>query len=252
MKKILYAFRFLTILPIPWKQDEDLTKVARSMIYFPFVGLIIGLLVSFVELLFRSRFTPLTTSALIVFLWIILTGGLHLDGLSDLADGLGGKNREDRLRIMKDSRIGAFGAISLIILILLKIIFVRELIILHTTSGLLLPLFLSPVWSRVMVLLSIRFFKSARKDGMGNFFKSEMGKKEWIIPIIISTVGTIYLLSIYTIFLLVPFCIIMLSIAKSVSRKLDGLTGDCYGAVCEISELLFIFLYLLLKSFDVI
>lgn len=245
MKKILYAFRFLTILPIPWKQDEDLTKVARSMIYFPLVGLIIGIFLVLIEYLLSFRISPLTNSSIITFLWIFITGGLHLDGLSDLADGLGGRDREHRLEIMKDSRIGAFGAISLIMLIILKIVFVRELIIKGNSTTILVPLLLAPVWARNMQLISIRAFKSARKDGMGSFFKNEMREREWLIPLILSTALTIYLRSYFVLILLIPFVLIIVLFAKSISKKLEGLTGDCYGAICELSEVLFLFIFLL-------
>lgn len=245
MKKILYAFRFLTILPIPWKQDEDLTKVARSMIYFPLVGLVIGFVLVLVEFLLKTRISPLTNSTIITFLWIFITGGLHLDGLSDLADGLGGRDREHRLEIMKDSRIGAFGALSLILLIILKIVFIRELLLNKNSSIIVLPLLLAPVWARNMQLISIKFFRSARKDGMGSFFKNEMRNREWLIPLIISTALTIYLSSFYALILLLPFVLIMVLFALSISKKLEGLTGDCYGAICELSEVLFLFIFLL-------
>lgn len=245
MRKILYAFRFLTILPIPWKQDEDLTKVARSMIYFPLVGLVIGSVLVLVEFLLKTRISPLTNSTIITFLWIFITGGLHLDGLSDLADGLGGRDREHRLEIMKDSRIGAFGALSLILLIILKIVFIRELLLNKNSSIIVLPLLLAPVWARNMQLISIKFFRSARKDGMGSFFKNEMRNREWLIPLIISTALTIYLSSFYALILLLPFVLIMVLFALSISKKLEGLTGDCYGAICELSEVLFLFIFLL-------
>ncbi|MGL1891320.1 MAG: adenosylcobinamide-GDP ribazoletransferase [Spirochaetaceae bacterium] len=245
MKRLLYAFRFLTILPIPWKQDEDLNKVAGSIIYFPFVGLSIGIILSSIIYILNPLISPLATASISVLLWILFTGGLHLDGLSDLFDGFGGGNREDRLRIMKDSNIGAFGALSLILLIILKIIFVRELII-TDSSKLLFPLILAPTWGRLMQLIVIRFFKSARPDGMGNFFKKSIKEWYWITPLVLTLGLTIYLLSPLSILFILPLILILILFSISVSKKLEGLTGDCYGAICEITELLFIVLYFII------
>lgn len=244
MKKLLYAFRFLTVLPIGWKQDEDLTEVARSMIFFPFVGLVIGgLLTCFVHLLI-PYFSLLAVSTITLFLWIFFTGGLHLDGLSDLFDGFGGRTKEDSLEIMKDSNIGAFGAISLIGIIILKIVFVRELII-NWEYGIIYPLILAPGWGRLMEILAIRFFKSARPEGMGGFFKKNIREREWILPFIFLTILTIYLLSIKSVIIIFILLTIMFIFSLRVSKRLGGLTGDCYGAICEISEFLFLFLFAL-------
>ena len=241
MRKILYALRFLTILPIGWKQDEDMTEVARSMIFFPFVGLVIGgLLTGVVHNLFQ-HFSLLAISTITIFLWVAFTGGLHLDGLSDLFDSFGGRTKEDRLRIMTDSNIGAFGAISLIGIIILKIVFLQELII-NWDSGIIFPILLAPAWGRLMEILAIRFFNSAKPNGMGVFFKSNIREREWIIPFILITILTIYLLSIKSIITIIILLLIMFLFAKKVSNKLDGLTGDCYGAICEITELLFLIL----------
>lgn len=248
MLKLIYALRFLTILPIPWKENEDMQKVARSMILFPLVGLILGGLLSIIPFFLLQRISYLTISTIVVIIWILITGGLHLDGLSDLFDGFGGRTKENRLRIMKDSNIGAFGAISLIILILAKIVFVRELLLNASTYRHLFPLILTPVWARCMVLLSIRFFKSARPDGMGDFFKREMRNIDWIIPLLVSLAITLYLLSIWSLFTIILLVISIFIFAKYTSKKLDGLTGDCYGAICEVSELLVLLYFIIGQS----
>lgn len=242
MKKILYAFRFLTILPISWKQDEDLTEVARSIIFFPFVGIVLGLTLTCISFILKPLFSPLTISVLIVFLWILFTGGLHLDGLSDLFDGLGGKNREDSLRIMKDSNIGAFGALSLIAIIILKITFLFE-IISNSNNSFIYPLILAPGWGRLFELLVIRFFKSARPEGMGNFFKKEIREREWIIPLVLLLILTIYLLTYKSLIFLTILSVVIFLFSKKISKRLGGLTGDCYGAICEISEFMFLLLF---------
>lgn len=252
MKRILYAFRFLSILPIPWKQNEDMKEVAKSMIFFPLVGLLLGLCLCLIEYLLRDKITPLSISLIVVTLWVLFTGGLHLDGLSDLFDGLGGRTPKASLEIMKDSRVGAFGAISLILIILFKITFLRELQLLKLNSSLLYPLLLSPVWSRVNVLLSINFFRSARPGGMGDFFKKEMGLLDWLLSLILTTLTTVLILSPYSLILILPLLGINLLISKKISKKLGGLTGDCYGALSEISETLFLLLFVIFSSLGIL
>lgn len=243
MKRILYAFRFLTILPIPWKQDEDLTVVARSMIYFPFVGLTLGALLLGLSYILNPFLSELTTASVIVTTWILLTGGLHLDGLSDLFDGFGGRDKKQRLEIMKDSNIGAFGALALIIIILLKVVLVREVLI--NSPGTYNILLITPVWGRLIQLITIRFYPCARQDGMGSFFKKVIRMQEWLVPLFLTIVLTIYLFSFWVLIPLLIFITTIILFSNSISKMLGGLTGDCYGAICEISEVLFLLLLII-------
>lgn len=244
MKKIIYALRFLTILPIPWKEEENLKDVARSVAFFPLVGLILGGTISLITFVLLKTFTPLAIGAIGTVLWVIFTGGLHLDGLSDLFDSFGGQTREDRLKIMKDSTVGAFGALSLISLILLKGIFLRE-ILLNDKEIKFLYIIIIPAWSRYFQILAIRFFKSARPDGLGIFFKKDIKNIDWIVPGIVMISLTAYLVS-YTSLILIFIAVLVIGLfSMSISKKLGGLTGDCYGAVCEITEVLLLFLFAL-------
>ncbi len=128
MLKLLYAIRFMTVIPIPYRQDEDLKKIARSSRYFPLVGLLIGLLLYGLYYLLHLAELDLLAAVGVTLLWVLITGGLHLDGLADTADGIGGgQSIERRLEIMKDSRIGSFGALALISQILIKTALIYEL-----------------------------------------------------------------------------------------------------------------------------
>ena len=169
MKKILYALRFMTVIPIPYKQDEDMTAVARSLAWFPLVGALIGTVLWGTARLFLLFLSPLTSAFLVTASSLILTGGLHLDGLSDLADGLGGgTDRERRLEIMKDSRIGAFGALALIVFLILKGLFFSELLQNLPAEELFL-LILPPLWARSFAVIIIKSFPTARPGEWGIF-----------------------------------------------------------------------------------
>ena len=243
MKKVLYALRFMTVIPLPYKQNENMTDVARSLSLFPLIGGLIGLILWGASLVSINIFSSLTSGFVIMVISMIITGGLHLDGLSDLADGLGGsRDREKRLEIMKDSRIGAFGALTLIGFLLLKGLFMGELI----QSGKILWLLLPPVWARFFGVLVIKTFPTARPDGMGDFFQ----KNARPIDLVMAAMTTLlitwavtfpampweipFLLLLIYLFLII---FIMMIPALIINKMLNGLTGDCYGALIEGAEL---------------
>jgi adenosylcobinamide-GDP ribazoletransferase len=251
MKQLLYALRFLTIIPIPYKQDEDMVQVGRSLSCFPFVGLFIGILLWGMTRLALLVFSPLTAGFTVMILSLIVTGGLHLDGLSDLADGLGGgRDREQKLEIMKDSRIGAFGALSLIGFLLLKGLFLMELIQ-GSSPSILIFLILPPLWARGIAVVLIKIFPPARPGGMGDFFRKNARTTDVLIALAITiglTLLTSYFTAIYYLPLLIPFLLLLMLIPSAlISRILGGLTGDCYGALIEGAELGGIFLLILGK-----
>ncbi|MCP4176846.1 MAG: adenosylcobinamide-GDP ribazoletransferase [bacterium] len=241
MKKIIYAFRFLTIIPIKWKQGEDMGEVARSISFFPLVGIVIGFSNIAVYYISNLFFSPIFTSVAVVVWWIIITGGLHLDGLADTSDGVwGGTTKERRLEIMKDSRTGVFGVLTLISVILLKVVTVYEIVLLDQkiTCSLLL---LAPVLGRWISVLSIFFFKSAKEDGLGHFFRENIGKKELLTAFILTSVIIYFTAGLGSFIIL--FSVSTLSVLASLyfCAKLGGLTGDIYGTLCESSELLSLF-----------
>ncbi|MEK6558784.1 MAG: adenosylcobinamide-GDP ribazoletransferase, partial [Planctomycetota bacterium] len=123
MNNFLCALKFLTIIPID-REDKIKPNGAGCVVFwFPVVGFCIGVFLSIAYLLFCSFFPNLIADALIILIYIAITGALHLDGLADTCDGIwGGWNKEKRLEIMKDSRIGVFGAIGLICVLGIKYI----------------------------------------------------------------------------------------------------------------------------------
>jgi adenosylcobinamide-GDP ribazoletransferase len=249
VKKFLYALRFLTVIPLPYRQDEDMTDVARSHALFPLIGFLLGLILWGAAELSLLIFSPLTTGFLLMIASLLMTGGLHLDGLSDLADGLGGgRDREKRLEIMKDSRIGAFGALTLIGFLLVKGLLFWELLSRLEGTSLLL-LVLPPLWARGFVVLIIRIFPSARPGGMGEFFQKSARPADLITAVILTAgLSALILITsgqIVQLALLPMLFLVMLIPAGRINKLLIGLTGDCYGALIEGSELLSLFLLIL-------
>ena len=120
------ALRYLTILPGPGGADIR-QELGRAAAWFPVVGLALGLLLVGVDGVTGRLFPPLLSAVLTVTAWKVLTGGLHLDGLADCLDGLAGRDREHRLAIMRDSRIGTFGAAGLVLFLVLEVAVVADL-----------------------------------------------------------------------------------------------------------------------------
>ncbi|MDC7232415.1 MAG: adenosylcobinamide-GDP ribazoletransferase [Spirochaetales bacterium] len=241
IRKLFYAIRFMTSLPLPWKENEDLVQVSRSSGMFPMVGLIIGFLLLGIQFLSSLVFGDVTTALMQTAAWVFITGGLHLDGLADTVDGIGSRrDRERMLEIMKDSHIGAFGVLALILQILLKTALCYELNRLDPLLILLVPL--SARWGQLIV---IRAFKPARKDGMGRFFQEHMRAQELLIGFM--TVLGVYILSGNSLYLpvLPVHGLIVYLTGVSISRKLGGLTGDVYGFVCETGEDILLLLILI-------
>ncbi|HET7342314.1 MAG TPA: adenosylcobinamide-GDP ribazoletransferase, partial [Methylomirabilota bacterium] len=155
MSGLLRAARYLTIVPLPGRATAGLAGLGRAAPWFPVVGLALGIVLAAADAALARVFPPLLVALLVVTLWKLLTGGLHLDGLADCLDGLGGRDPVHRRLIMSDSRIGTFGAIGLILFLMLLIV---------CLSGMPPParrraLLLAPVVGRATAPLLARLFR---------------------------------------------------------------------------------------------
>jgi len=235
----VHAVRFLTVIPIPMRDVSDEADFASSLIYFPLVGFFIGVVCAFIWYISSLFVSQFTSSAIVVTVWVVLTGALHLDGFTDTVDGLGGgKTREEKLAIMKDSRIGTFGSVSLILLIVLKIAMLSEL-----SEG--YPVFaiiLAAATGRWIIGGAAFTFPSARPEGMGAMFKKYCGKREFVISSVIMGVVSLFCLAVWGPLLVILTAGLSYGVATVLSKKLGGLTGDSYGALCEFSEVVTLFL----------
>jgi len=244
MQPFLCALTFLTRIPIPVKCNYTPENFARSLYFFPVIGLILGGILGGSWLGLKHLFPPIITGALILLIHILLTGGLHLDGLMDTLDGLGGgKNKEQRLAIMKDSRVGAFGVQGAILNCILKFSVYTQL-----TMPLLPLLIITPMIGRQALVLVQVFFPYARSQGLGSLFTVYGDYKKFAITTAITLLITIVSLKITGAILLLLSYIFVLVIGALISRLLDGLTGDTYGATCELTELFLLMVgFLLLR-----
>lgn len=222
------AITFLTTLPAP-SFETPAGGLGLAGRLFPLVGLVIGLLLWLVQFLGQHLFPPLLTTALVVLTWVVVTGGLHLDGLADCCDGLlATTSRERRLEILRDPRVGSFGALGLILMLLLK-----------TAAVVSIPpiaLLFAPVWARWLLLLAARQ-PQARKEGMGAAFAEGVTQE----AIAIATLLPLILLFFSGAQGLVGAglaTLAMIGMVRMARNRLGGVTGDVYGLVVEIGEVI--------------
>jgi adenosylcobinamide-GDP ribazoletransferase len=223
---LLAAFAFLTILPI---RAASPNPPGRIFACFPLVGLVIGAAVSAAA---SIPFLPRDVAAFLALaLWAILTGGLHLDGFGDSCDGLlATTTPERRLEIMKDPRAGAYAVVGLALLLLGKWVALREV------APLLLVL--PPVMGRWAMAMAAYFYPYARSSGVGAHFRDGLGRAQIIAASAFA--GVLAVLSGWPVLLVVLIAPITVFVVGrwAASRLGGGLTGDVYGALCELTELM--------------
>ncbi len=234
------ALKFLTVFRLPWPKNETTEDVGRSTRWFPAAGLVIGLILAGLNWLFNLFLPPAVSNGLTVVAMVLITGAMHLDGLADTFDGLAGnKSPEDRWKVMHDSRSGAFGVVSLVLLLLVKFILLNAV-----PRGMIAPvLVLTAVFGRWAMAYAISAFPYAHKEGLGKAFKDAAGRPGLCIATLITLVLAVLLtwwagLRYYYlagIAVLVLWLFVTL-LAAYFRHKFAGLTGDTYGAINELAE----------------
>jgi adenosylcobinamide-GDP ribazoletransferase len=235
--ELITAIRFLTIIPIPWRRRESPEAVGRSQAYFPLVGLGLGLaLVGLDQGL--GRVLPDGPRAwLLVLALAVFSGGMHLDGLADSADGLlgaRGRSAERRLVIMRDARVGAYGVVALIAVLSLKWSAVLSLPRDVRAEALLL----TPCLGRAAVVVGTTAFPYARPSGLGLALHQAAGGSSLAVAGAIALGAAGALLGWGGLVIAAVVIATALAVGAWATRRLGGLTGDVYGALVEIAEVM--------------
>lgn len=242
MKAFLIGLQFLTRLNLVKQTEWTMEGFGRSVLYFPLVGMVIGAFMALIWWLLQDRLSPQLIGLLLVAFEFLFTGGLHADGFMDTCDGLfSGRDRERKLEIMKDSRVGSNGVVGFVFLTLLKWQFLANL----TGEYTLILLFIIPTLSRYSLTMSLRLFPYARPEGMGKAFAQYSPS----YTLLVSTFWAILLLIpftwLYALFFGVTIALNLL-FNSYITKHLGGLTGDTYGFVIELTELCLLFVAVLL------
>ncbi|HWI41240.1 MAG TPA: adenosylcobinamide-GDP ribazoletransferase [Verrucomicrobiae bacterium] len=233
MRLFFTAFRFLTIVPLPGGgacRDGDF---GRSMRWFPLVGLLLGGALLGLDQLLSRVFPDMLTDLLLVSVLLAVTGGLHLDGVADVFDGLAARGtRERMLEVMKDPRCGAAGAASVVLLLLFKYVALMHLPAEARSGGLLLFPLLGR-FAQVQITVGSR---RARGEGLGALFIRGAGWKELGIATVTALAACWFCLSYVGLYLFCGAYLITFLVKLWFHRRLGGITGDVIGFACETVE----------------
>jgi len=243
MKNILRALSFLTILPMGQLPLSEEKELARSMVFFPLVGLVIGLLLALGYYLLSFLFSKSLVLWLTIGLLALLTRGLHLDGFADTMDGLGsGGTRKKILEVMRDSRIGAFGVISLILLIGAKYFTLDQIPIPSIPYTLIL---MAVMGRNAMVLVCYRSPYARSEGGLAKPFTENLGYREMALSLVSAFGIALLLMGLKGILVFLGICLFSLGYRFFFIKKLGGVTGDILGAANELAELLCLILLII-------
>jgi adenosylcobinamide-GDP ribazoletransferase len=255
LRDLSLAIRFLTILPIisfppsnNTNQNEEALaeNLANSMAFFPLVGMLMGaLLVLLRRLFYYLPVSSLVGDTLVLIFWIWLSGGLHLDGFADSVDGFsGGHNKEEILKIMKDSSTGTKGVVALVSLLLLKLVLLVEMPLFLKDAA----LFFTPIIGRWSMVIAAFLGKPARlKNSMGKLFMDYVSWKEVIFASLTMAVIGILLFRLYFLPLVMVGIGLVLLILKYSQKRIGGISGDILGAINEIVEVVCLLVIYLLN-----
>jgi adenosylcobinamide-GDP ribazoletransferase len=227
---LLAALQFLTILPI--KRDFTSEQIGRATAWFPVVGLIIGVILVGLHYILDLFLPAALVNGLLLAVLVVLSGGLHLDGLADTVDGLAGhRTPERRLEIMHDSRIGAIGAVGLFLFLIIEYIALISI----PDRYLAFTFLLAPTVSRWSMVYAIFSYPYARPEGLGKAFKQGVRWQEFLIATFVAVVLAVILFQIAGLVIVAITLLIVTLAALYFKRQLRGLTGDTYGAINEIA-----------------
>lgn len=236
LRELRLALAFLTRLPVGDPGAVDAPQLGRCMAWFPLAGLLVGALLLAADRVLAVLLPPLPGNVLLLALWVLLSGALHLDGLADLCDGVGGgRDREGMLLIMKDSRIGVFGAVALVLLLLGK-----WAALTGVPGPLRLPaLLFAPLagrWAPVLLTVTGPYLRGP--EGTGSAFAAHAGRRELILASLALAAAAGVLGGAAGLFLAAMVAAATLLYGAWVRRRLGGVTGDVLGAAVELVELL--------------
>ena len=243
LRKFTTALQFLTIITINKRHVTNEDELLNSVVWFPVVGFVIGLILVYADQMFALAALPnMIANLLVIAVSVLITRALHIDGLGDTLDGLmGGRDPESRLAIMRDSRLGTAGALGIFFVVTLKYLCLNNLY----GGEKVVALLTAPVigrWSQMMMAYRARY---ARENGMARVFIGRI-RPESMTAISAIAVG----LSAFVIiredarsaFLFFGIVIGALALThygkRFIARRIGGITGDAIGAMSELNETL--------------
>ncbi|MDR0362125.1 MAG: adenosylcobinamide-GDP ribazoletransferase [Planctomycetota bacterium] len=234
IRRFFAAWSFLTIFPSPrFREDQPPYALTRAVPYFPVVGLVLGVLTYLAATVLAYWLPSMVAAAVVVALLAGYSGGLHLDGLADSGDGLlGAHDRQRALDIMRDSRIGAYGAMTLAIVLLVKYACLASL-------GDAIPsvALLAPLGGRFAMIAAMTLLPYARLSGLGSVFTFSDRFLALGLAFLLLLAGGIVFWGVGRAIAAMLVCAATAALwIVFLKIRLGGATGDNYGAACEFGE----------------
>jgi adenosylcobinamide-GDP ribazoletransferase len=231
--------QFLTRIPLPSRPYEA-GSLARSVKFFPLVGLVVGGGAALLHLLLAPHFSRLVAAFVVLLYLVVATGGLHEDGLADAADGFGGgTSREKILLILRDSRIGSYGGLALVFSLLGRVVLIASLPMTQVPYYFMA----AGVLCRWTVLPLSYFLSSARAptgsevDGQGARIARHTSTVAIICGTIFSFAVAVFLLRSHAIAPILGVIILTWLTGAYYKKRVGGVTGDCFGATIQLAEM---------------
>ncbi len=252
LHRFLYAWLFLTKLPAPPLPKATKEDWGRITPYFVLIGFMLGfILYFFAKLLHKFDLPVMFSSLLLVLLWNLITGSLHLDGLMDTFDGINCQDLERKVDAMRDSRIGAFGAIAGIFAVLFKLVALCTLIL----NKMFIVILISVPLARLLGVYALSFLSYSKQAGTSSSLIVTGLKKpiDFFVNFIVFIIGFLILFFIFHLQLSFVLLILMsffLSLIWSywLNNHFKGHSGDTYGALIELTEVTVLCLAVVLKN----
>lgn len=230
MRNLRTAFGLLTTLPFGMPEDWLPGDSGRAGIWYPLVGIVIGGLIWLSWRALTLCFPPLIVGVLTLLVWVVLTGGLHLDGLADCCDGLfASTTAERRLEIMKDPHLGTFGCVGLLLVLMLK---AAALSLLAPSAG--LGIVLAATISRWFILPA-GLLPLARPGGMGADFSLGLRRSAFFTTAILPF-GLAFLLGTQGFLAVLAALMAAAAVLGLAYVRINGVTGDVFGMLVEVTE----------------
>lgn len=255
MNSFLIGLQFLTRIFVVKQSVWTEQSFGESVKFFPMVGALLGICYAAIVGAMSFLNLPLFAGAVGFAAMIILTGGIHCDGLMDSADGLfSGRERDKILEIMKDSRAGAFGVVSMILIAALEVSTLAELAKLSTWF-LCTAIYSAPIIGRLMMVVTIGAFPYARQSGMGKAFAQFTTRRTIIFAAgetLLLLLPLMFISEIFFICAASASCVALIVAWKFASfstEKIGGVTGDIYGAITTLAELFALITFLLIGNY---
>jgi adenosylcobinamide-GDP ribazoletransferase len=245
MNRFFLALQFLTVFRVRKNLAFDAAELGRSMHWFPVIGALQGLVLLFAWGLLTTLLPDNLVTGILLLILVLINGGLHIDGFADTVDALaGGKTPEDRLRIMKDSAVGAIGVAFVVLLLLIKYLALEEMPF-DVKAQAILAFPMVGRWAMVPLATWLPYARP--EGGLGAAFAGS-GRGVFIKATILTSVAVALLFGLLALAVIAIIGIIIYMSSRFFRRKVGGVTGDIFGFHSECVEVLFLILVLAMTN----